>query len=175
MLGLAKVMQDKGGMSEQDSFGILAELGEITKAGKHYQAFGTVSMDDTGKWQANDYTEQQAAILSEQSKVQTQSFSRDANRLGLGHYKEGAHTAANWVLDDATIKLFASKDNDYAKQIGTTGNVNLIRFIASNSKNLELLEKNGAKEVAAKIREIAGSSKTPSAENPKAAIKSVIH
>jgi hypothetical protein len=175
MHGLADKMKNEGGMSEQASLGVIAELGEITKAGKHYQGFGTVSMDDTGNWQKNNYAQQQAAIFGEQSKVQVQSFSRDANRLGIGHYEGGEHTAKNWVLDDATIALFASKDASYAKQIEDTGNVNLISFIAANEKNLELLEKNGAVQVAKNIRDLAKKVQGGNASNPLEAIKGVIH
>ncbi|MCF7860546.1 hypothetical protein K9M09_02905, partial [Patescibacteria group bacterium] len=143
MIGLADIMEKEGRMDKQDALGIIAELGEIGKSIKHYQMFGAVTMEN-GKWQENSYEGQQAMILSEQAKVQTQSFARDANRLGIGHYEGGTHDAAHWVMDDATIKLFASKDASYAKQVEDTGNINLFRFIASNQKNLELLEKNAA-------------------------------
>lgn len=173
MHDLADIMQEKGGMSHQDSLALIAEIGEIAKSGKHYQGFGTVHMDSTGKWQKSTYEEQQAAILSEQAKVQTQSFVRDANRLGIGHYNGPDHTAANWELDSATVKLFASKDHAYADDLGKTGNVNMIRFIASNKKNLELLEKAGATEVVAKIKEVINKSSGASVENPRKAIEEI--
>jgi hypothetical protein len=175
MIGMAKKLEEEGGMSQQDARGTVADVGEICKSVKHYEAFGSMYMDQAGQWQKTSVDDQEAAIFSEKAKIQVQAYVRDGNRLANGSYQSGKpHNAQNWELSRSTIKLFASKDAQYAEDMKKTGNVNSIMFIAANAKNLEVLRKNGASLTAAVIEEIASKAKNSDVSNPLKAIQSVV-
>lgn len=175
MVGMSEFLEKEGGMSQQDARGTVADVGEIAKSVKHYEAFGTMSMDKAGQWQVSTQDEQEAAIFSEKAKVQVQAYVRDGNRLANGSYKSGVpHSADNWEISKSTIKLFASKDSQYAGEMEKTGNVNSIMFIAANPKNLETLRKNGAVLTAKVIEDVAKKAKNSDVSNPMKAIKSVV-
>lgn len=176
MLAMSKRLQDHGGMTEQDSRALIAEIGELAKSVNHLEAFGAMSMNKGGMWEETGADNQQAAILAEKSKIQVQQFVRSVNRLGAGSYQNGQpHDADHWELSASTISLFASKDKSYAGELEKTGNINVIRFIGANPKNLEALEKNGAKEVAKTIREVcAKGGKSSDVSNPLKAVQSIV-
>ncbi|MFA6194848.1 MAG: hypothetical protein WC719_03860 [Patescibacteria group bacterium] len=176
MIKMSEHLQKAGGMTEQDSRALIAEVGELAKASNHFEAFGAMSMNKAGKWEETGKDEQEAAILSEKSKVQVQQFVRSVNRLGAGSYRNGEpHDSKHWDISRSTISLFASKDAAYAADLEKTGNINVIRFIGANEKNLEALEKNGAVEVAKVIRKIcAQGGKKNDVSNPMGAIRGVV-
>lgn len=175
MLAMSKYLETEGGMSQQDARGTIADVGEIAKSVKHYEAFGAMSMNKAGQWEETGADQQEAAIFSEKAKVQVQAYVRDGNRLANGSYRNGApHTADNWDISKSTIKLFASKDSQYAEEMKKTGNVNSIMFIAANKQNLETLRKNGAVETAKVIEEIAAKAKNSDVSSPLKAIRSIV-
>lgn len=175
MIKLGEKMKNQGGMSHKDSLSLVSEIGEVAKAANHIQSWGVVSMNEMGNLQTNKYAEQQAAIYAEMAKIQPQKFVRDFNRLGTGHYEGGEHTAKNWIMDASTVKLFASKDKSYAEEMAKTGNINTIKFIASNPENIKMLEKNGAIEVAKVIKGYVNKIDDTSVENPSKAIEQLIN
>lgn len=174
MLDLAKLMQDKGKMGSQESYSLVSEIGEICKANNQIQGWGAVSMNETGQWKENSYAEQQSACFSELAKIQVQKFVRDFSRLGTGHYEGGDHTDKNWVMDASIAKLLASKDDQYSIEMAKTGNVNTIKFIASNPKNIETLIRAGAVKTAKIIKEYANKVGEAGVENPQKAINDLL-
>ncbi|MFA6514481.1 MAG: hypothetical protein WCT50_04325 [Patescibacteria group bacterium] len=179
MVKMAERLQTHGGMTEQDSRGLIAEIGELAKSVNHFEAFGAMSMNKAGQWELTGKDEQEAAILAEKSKIQVQQFVRSANRLGTGAYRNGEpHDAQHWDLSRSSIALFASKDKSYSEDLSKTGNINLIQFIGANEKNLKALEAAGATEVAKVIRDVCKKAKSnvgaPDVSNPLATIKRTI-
>jgi hypothetical protein len=179
MIAMSERLHNEGGMTEQDSRALIAEIGELAKAVNHFEAFGAMSMNKAGQWEASGKDEQEAAILAEKSKVQVQQFVRAANRLGNGSYRNGEpHDAAHWDLSRSSIALFASKDKAYRDEIEKTGNINFIQFVGANKKNLEALEAAGAVQVAQVIRDICNKAKDNAngadVSNPLQTIKNTI-
>jgi hypothetical protein len=174
MIAMSHYLQDEGGLSQQDSRALIAEVGEIAKGVNHFEAFGAMSLNKAGQWGETGKENQQAAILGEKSKIQVQQLVRTANRLGMGEYRNGEpHDADHWDLAQDSIALFASKDEAYAKQMTETGNINLIQFIGTNPENLRKLEQNGAKKVAATIRNVMAKAGSSNVATPLDAIKSL--
>ena len=174
MVGMTERMQTHGGMTEQDARALTAEIGELAKSVNHFEAFGVMSMDEGGKWKVNKKEEQQAAVLSEKSKIQVQQFVRSGNRLGNGSYQNGQpHDSAHWDLSESSIALYASKDEAYTDEIKKTGNINMIQFIGANKANLERLEKAGAVQVAAVIQQICKKATVSDVSNPLETIKKI--
>jgi len=174
MMKMDEYLQKEGGMTEQDSRALIAEIGEICKSVNHFEAYGTMAMNKAGQWEKADEDEYEAAIFSEKSKLQVQQYTRSVNRLGQGSYKTGApHTAENWELSRNSIALYASKDKAYAEELGKTGNVSAIQFIGSNPENLRKLRENGANLVADTIEEVCRKAKGISVANPLETIKKI--
>ncbi|MFA5154875.1 MAG: hypothetical protein WC453_00410 [Patescibacteria group bacterium] len=170
MIEMSKRLQTKegGGMNEQDARGLVAEVGEICKGIGHMEAFASMSMNKAGQWEETGKDQQEAAILSEKSKIQVQQFVRNINRLGAGSYEnDKPHTADNWTLSRSTLALFAAKDAKYADEMSKTGNINTIQFIGSNPKNLQALKDAGAKEVAKVIEDVMRKARVTSANVAK--------
>jgi hypothetical protein len=160
MIKMSKVLQQEGGMTEQSSRALIAEVGEICKSVNHFEAFGAMSMNKAGQWEETGKDEQEASILSEKAKLQVQQYVRMVNRLGNGSYRNGQpHTAENWDISRSTISLFASKDAKYSEEMAKTGNINGIQFIGANKENLKRLRDAGAKEVAKVIEDICRKTK----------------
>ncbi len=156
MLGFAKILQEQGGFTKQASLGLVGEMGNIAKNIKHFGAFGAVKMEH-GKWTEASEDQYEAAKYAEMSKVQKQSFARDTNRLGLGHYEKKAddgdvweHDEEHWVLDNSTIALF--KDPSYAKHYDKTEGTANLSAIGHLARHTDRLEKNGATAVAAQVK-----------------------
>ena len=169
MLKLAKdKFQGEAGMTEQDSLGLLGEVGDIAKSINHFSGFGHVTMEN-GRWRETSSEEQETAVHIEQSKVQVQEAVRKIAHLGAGAYKTGEdgnspHTMDNYSLSKAIIATFASKDPQYAKQLADTGNTNLINTLSANN-NIEILRQNGAVEVAKVLEDIKESRKGVAKDN----------
>lgn len=180
MIGMSKHLQKPGGMTEQDARALIAEVGELAKAVNHFEAFGAMTINKAGQWEESGKDNQEAAILAEKSKVKVQQFVRAANRLGNGSYRNGQpHDAAHWDISRSSVALFASKDTSYAKDLESTGNINLIQFIGANSKNLESLERAGAVQVARVIRETCAKARNnvgggPDVSDPLRTIQNTI-
>jgi hypothetical protein len=114
---------------------------------------------ENGRWRETSQEEQSAAAFTESSKMQTQKWARDVTHLGLGSYQDGAeHDDDHFELNRDVVALLASKDSQYAKQIADTGNTNLINKLSANN-NIEILEQNGAIEVAKELRKIQSGRK----------------
>ena len=179
MIAMSKRLQDNGGMTEQDSMALIAEVGELAKSVNHFEAYGAMSMNKAGRWEESGKDNQEAAILAEKSKIQVQQFVRSANRLGNGSYRNGEpHDAEHWDLSRSSIALFASKDKAYRDDIEKTGNINFIQFIGANERNLKALEAAGAVQVAQVIRDICAKAKnnagSPNVSNPLKTIQNTV-
>lgn len=159
MLKLAKEkFQGEAGMGEQESLALLGEVGDMAKSLGQFSAFGHTTMEN-GRWRETSQEEQSAAAFTESSKMQTQKWARDVTHLGLGSYQDGAeHDDDHFELNRDVVALLASKDSQYAKQIADTGNTNLINKLSANN-NIEILEQNGAIEVAKELRKIQSGRK----------------
>ncbi|MFA5886259.1 MAG: hypothetical protein WC863_00585 [Patescibacteria group bacterium] len=174
MITMSKYLQEEGGFSQQDSRGLIAEVGEIAKSVNHYEAFGAMTMNKAGQWEETGKDQQEASILGEKSKMQVQQFVRNVNRLGQGSYRNGQpHTDSNWELSRSTIALYASKDEKYAEEMSKTGNINSIQFIGANAENIQRLRDAGAKQVADVIERIMKKAKNINVADPLNAIREV--
>jgi hypothetical protein len=150
--------QDKAGMSEQDSLGLLGEVGDLTKSIHQYSAFGHVTMEN-GKWRESSPEERDAASHTEQSKVQVQEFVRKGTHLAVGSYEDGKpHTLENFKMNKDIVATIASKDAQYAEEFKKTGNVNMINVLSANN-GIDILEQNGASKTAEVLEEIMASRK----------------
>lgn len=176
MQKMATYLQQHAGFSQQDARGLVAEVGEIGKSVGHYQSFAAMSMDKSGQWQPTGRNEQQASIFSELSKVQIQKMVRELNRLAAGSFQSGLpHTSQNWSFEPSMIATIASKDAAFAKQLEDTGAISMIQFIGENQKNLEILERNGARQTAKTIRKLmAANTKKSSVTRSLDTIKSIV-
>ncbi|MFA5754117.1 MAG: hypothetical protein WC905_02010, partial [Patescibacteria group bacterium] len=173
MIAMEDYLKDKGGMTEQDSRALIAEVGEICKAVNHFEAFGAMTMNKAGQWERTGKDQQEAGILSEKSKIQVQQYVRTSNRLGNGSYRNNQpHTAENWDISRSTIALFASKDAKYSEEMAKTGNINAIQFIGANKENLKRLRDAGANEVAKTIEDICRKT-TADVSNPVNTIRNI--
>jgi hypothetical protein len=158
--GMIKLAKDKfqgeAGMSEQESLGLLGDVGDITKSLGQFSGFGHTTMEN-GRWRKASQEEQSVAAYTESSKMNIQKWAREVTHLGLVSYEDGKpHTMENSKLNKDVVALLASKDNMYAEQIGDTGNTNLINTLSTNN-NIKIIEQNGAPKVAQKLREIRDS------------------
>jgi hypothetical protein len=163
MLKVAKTFQNEAGMGEQESLALLGEVGDITKSLNQFSGFGHTTMEN-GRWRETTQEERDAAAFTESSKVQTQEWARKVTHLGVGSYQDGkTHDDQHFTLNKDTIALLSSKDPQYAKQLEDTGNTHLINKLIANN-NIEILEQNGAVEVAKVLREIK-SKRRESARN----------
>ncbi len=168
MLGFAEILQEQGGFTRQASLGLVGEMGNLAKNIKHFGAFGAVTMEN-GKWRESSKDEYEAAKYAEMTKIQKQSFARDTNRLGLGHYEGPIHDEKHWVLDKSAIAIL--KDPSYAQHydpIKGTANKNAVGHLALDV-NVNVLEKNGATAVAANVKGRQDEVKV----DPMAAIRNV--
>lgn len=176
MLAAAKILQKDGGFDEQTARGLIAEVGEVAKSSSmHMEAFGCMKMDKGGNWQEATEVEHDASVLAEKTKVQSQKFCRDANRLATGYYEGPVHDEAHWRPSASTIALYASKDAAYASDMEKTGNPNQIYFMGSNPDFLKTLETNGAPMVAKVVRDFMAKSKGRGVSDYEAAIRKVLN
>lgn len=172
MLDASDFLIKEGGFDTQTARGLVAEVGELAKSSSlHMEAFGTMKMDKAGNWEPTTELEHDAAVLAEKTKVQSQKFCRDANRLATGYYDGPIHDEAHWRPSNSTIALYGSKDAQYAKDMQATGNPSQIYFMGSNPVYLEMLENNGAPEVAKVIRDFMTQSHGNTVTNYEEAIK----
>jgi hypothetical protein len=150
--------QGEAGMPEQESLALLGEVGDLAKGLGQFSAFGHTTMEN-GRWRGTSQEERDTAAYVESSKLQLQKWARDVTHLGVGSYEDGApHDDDHFELNKDVIALLASKDTQYAKQIGDTGNINLINKLSANN-NIEVLEKNGAKKVAEVLKTLKDDRK----------------
>jgi len=150
--------QGEAGMPEQESLALLGEVGDLAKGLGQFSAFGHTTMEN-GRWRETSQEERDTAAYVESSKLQLQKWARDVTHLGVGSYEDGApHDDDHFELNKDVIALLASKDTQYAKQIGDTGNINLINKLSANN-NIEVLEKNGAKKVAEVLKTLKDDRK----------------
>ncbi|MCF7795309.1 hypothetical protein K9M50_03050 [Patescibacteria group bacterium] len=155
MKKIGQKFQSEAEMPEQESLALLGEVGDITKGLGQFSGFGHTTMEN-GRWRETSQEERDAAAFTESSKMQLQKWARDVTHLGIGSYKgeDGhPHDDEHFELNRDTIALLASKDEQYAKQLGDTGNTNLINKLSTNN-NIQVLAQNGATQVAEKLQEI---------------------
>jgi len=175
MLDAAKYLEEKGGFDTQTARGLVAEVGEVAKSSSmHMEAFGCMKMDKAGNWLETTEEEHDQAVLAEKTKVQSQRFCRDANRLATGYYDGSIHDEAHWRPSNSTIALYASKDAAYASDMEKTGNPSQIYFMGSNPIYLKILEDNGAPKVAQVIRDFIKNSEGKSVANYEQAIQEAL-
>jgi len=144
MQELADRLKTEGGFSEQAALGLVGEMGNIGKGIGHFGAFGAVDMQD-GKWRKTSEDHYAMMQLAEMNKMQTQSFARNVNRLGVGYYINGEHTAENWRPSKSYIGYAKLNAKALAEIITKTGNQNAAEFLARYEP---ILRKNGAEAVA---------------------------
>ncbi len=172
MLDASDFLIKEGGFDTQTARGLVAEVGELAKSSSlHMEAFGTMKMDKAGNWEPTTELEHDSAVLAEKTKVQSQKFCRDANRLATGYYDGPIHDEAHWRPSNSTVALYASKDAQYADDLKKTGNPSQIYFMGSNPIYLEMLENNGASNVAGVIREFMEKAHGQTVTNYEEAIK----
>jgi hypothetical protein len=129
-------LQGQAKMSEQDSLGLIAELGNLAKNNNQYGAFGAAKMED-GKWRKASHEEAQTAQLSQMMKLTPKEFSRKVDKYGLGEYKNGSRDKDGWQLSDAATAYIKVNQNLLSNQYKETGQQNAIEHLAAATEKLQ--------------------------------------
>ena len=138
MQDLAKIMEKQGGMSQQMSRGLVADMGVICKNLGQFGGFASMEMDKSGNWQEVSEDKAQGVQLAEMQKMEPQAFARTVNRLGLGYYdddgdpsKAGVHDESTWHLSKAAIIYLKTNQEALGEQYKRRGMQNAIEHLSS--------------------------------------------
>jgi len=138
MQDLAKIMEKQGGMSQQMSRGLVADMGVISKNLGQFGGFASMEMDKSGNWQEVSEDKAQGVQLAEMQKMEPQAFARTVNRLGLGYYdddgdpsKAGVHDESTWHLSKAAIIYLKTNQEALGEQYKRRGMQNAIEHLSS--------------------------------------------
>jgi len=177
MQDLAKIMEKSGGMSQQMSRGLVADMGVMCKNLGQFGGFAAMKMDKSGNWQEASEDEAQGAQLAEMQKMEPQAFARTVNRLGLGHYdddgdpsKAGVHDESTWHLSKAATIYLKTNQEALGEQYKRRGMQNAIEHLSSK---IGQLAANGVKSGDGSLIETIEARGHKGGTNPMEQVKTV--
>jgi len=177
MQDLAKIMEKQGGMSQQMSRGLVADMGVVCKNLGQFGGFASMKMDKSGNWQEASEDEAQGVQLAEMQKMEPQAFARTVNRLGLGHYdddgdpsKAGVHDESTWHLSKAAIIYLKTNQEALGEQYKRRGMQNAIEHLSSK---IGQLAANGVKSGRGSLIETIEARGHKGGTNPMEQVKTV--
>ena len=177
MQDLAKIMEKQGGMSQQMSRGLVADMGVICKNLGQFGGFASMEMDKSGNWQEVSEDKAQGVQLAEMQKMEPQAFARTVNRLGLGYYdddgdpsKAGVHDESTWHLSKAAIIYLKTNQEALGEQYKRRGMQNAIEHLSSK---IGQLAANGVKSGRGSLIETIEARGHKGGTNPMEQVKTV--